>query len=259
MPRRKPRLGEFIEAPRSVNVTLSEDHLNGSGRFVGKVSERTATVRNIIADIEKKGKCFLSKDMLFYAAQVLEEAYLERIKDGFAVNVLGLGRLYHALDGTFGSPFDGPSQRPGIVPRFTPSKTVTELCGKIVCRNVLESDTSPRIRTVGSFPAGENGAVFAGKLLTITGKNLKVAGEGAGVFFIPREKTAQSVRIPPEMIGDNFPKSLQFCLPTGMTPGVYDVEIRTKWSRSGRLKKELCRGERAEVTVAAEQSVTPLP
>ena len=39
MPRRKPEIGEFPEPQYYVDVTLSEDRLNGSGRLVGKVRE----------------------------------------------------------------------------------------------------------------------------------------------------------------------------------------------------------------------------
>lgn len=66
-----------------------------------KVSERAAITQNIIMDIRKK-------DTLFYTAQVLEQAYLKWIKQGFAVDVQRM--LYHALDSTFTSTNDVPSK-----------------------------------------------------------------------------------------------------------------------------------------------------
>lgn len=239
MPRRKPGLGEFSEPQYYVDVTLSEDRLNGSGRLVGKVSERTASLRNIIADIKKDNKCFLTESTLFYAAQVLGAAYFERLRRGFAVDVLGLGKIYHALDGTFVSDHDVPSKRPKIVPRFTPSKVLAAACKKLKCRNLYESDVSPKIYAVEDFPRGTDGEVAAQSLIMVSGKNIKVAGEGAGVFFVPKAG-GEEVAIPPEKIWKNFPRSLEFYIPESVTPGAYDLEVRTRWSRSGRVKKEIC-------------------
>ena len=240
MPRRKPSFGEFPEQQYYVDVTLSEDHLNGNGRLVGKVSERTVSLRNIIADIKKNHKCFLTEETLFYAAQTLGEAYFERLRRGFAVDVLGLGKIYHALDGTFVSQHDVPSKRPKIVPRFTPSKVVAAACKKLKCMNLYESDVSPKIYTVEAFPRGTNGEVAEQSFVKVSGRNIKVAGEGAGVFFVPRVD-GEAVAIPPEKIWKNFPKSLEFYIPDDVMPGTYDLEVRTRWSRSGRVKKELCR------------------
>ena len=251
MPRRKPDILEVIEPQYYVDVVLSEDRLNGSGRLVGKVNERTANIRNIIADIKKDRKCIMSEDTLFYAAQVLGAAYFERFRRGFAVDVLGLGKLYHALDGTFVSDHDVPSKRPKIVPRFTPSKAVAAGCEKLKCRNLYKSDVSPRIYAVEGFPHGADGEVAAQSLVMVSGSNIKVAGEGAGVFFVPKAG-GEAVAIPPEKIWKNFPRSLEFCVPDDVTPGAYDLEIRTRWSRSGRVKKEMCCAS-AEIVVTGKR------
>lgn len=55
MPRRKPEFYETQEIVYTVDVSLSEDHLNASGRLVGKVKARTVNIRNILADIKDKG------------------------------------------------------------------------------------------------------------------------------------------------------------------------------------------------------------
>ena len=251
MPRRKPEIGKFIEPQYYVDVTLSEDRLNGSGRLVGKVSERTVSLRNIIADIKKNHKCFLTEETLFYAAQTLGEAYFERLRRGFAVDVLGLGKIYHALDGTFVSQHDVPSKRPKIVPRFTPSKVVAAACKKLKCMNLYESDVSPKIYTVETFPRGANGEVAVRSLIKVSGRNIKVAGEGAGVFFVPKTD-GETVAVPPEKIWKNFPQSLEFHIPNDVMPGTYDLEVRTRWSRSGRVKNEMCCAA-AEIVVTEER------
>ena len=251
MPKKQTPLGQ-PERQYYVDVTLSADHLNGSGRLVGKVNERTVTLRELIADVEKEGTCLLRGSMLLYAAQTLEAAYLERIRRGYAVDVLGLGRLYHALDGTFAAGQDDSDSRPQVVPRFTPSRSVAEACGALRCRNLREGDTSPAIRAVRGFPHGENGEVLPGAFIEIAGEHLKVTGDGAGVFLVP-EAGGGEIRIPPEKLHRNFPKSLAFLLPEGIVPGVYALEIRTRWSRNGRQKKNLCRGGKAGIAVAEKE------
>ena len=254
MPRRKPEIGEFPEPQYYVDVTLSEDRLNGSGRLVGKVRERTVSIRNIIADIKRDQKCFLTEDTLFYAAQALGTAYFERLRRGFAVDVLGLGKIYHALDGTFVSKCDVPSKRPKIVPRFTPSKVVAAVCRKLKCRNLYESDVSPKIYAVEDFPRGANGEVAERSLIKVSGRNIKIAGEGAGVFFVPKTG-GETVAVPPEKIWKNFPQSLEFHIPNDVMPGAYDLEVRTRWSRSGRVKKKMCHAT-AEIVVTEKRRGT---
>lgn len=248
MPRKKPGLGDFTEVQHGVRVTLSEDHLNGSGRLVGKVNEQTATLRNIVGDIQKNGRCLLNENMMFYAAQVLRDAYLDRLRRGYAVDVLGLGKIYHALDGTFRSELDTPSARPKLVPRFTPSKTLLAACEKLVCSVVRRSDTAPVVWSVRSLPDDGSDVVRVGTLVRVCGRNLKLAGDGAGVFFLP-QAGGDAVCVPPERMGDNFPRSLMFYLPPEVTPGAYALEVRTRWSRNGRLRQELCAGKRIAITV----------
>lgn len=248
MPRKKPGLGSFTETQYGVRVTLSEDHLNGSGRLVGKVNEQTATLRNIVGDIQKNGRCLLEENMVFYAAQVLRDAYLDRLRRGYAVDVLGLGKIYHALDGTFRTEIESPGARPKLVPRFTPSKELLAACKKLVCSVVRRSDTAPAVWSVQSLPDDGSGMVRAGTLVRVCGRNLKLAGDGAGVFFLPAAG-GDAVCVPPERAADNFPRSLLFYLPPEVTPGTYDMEVRTRWSRNGRVRQEVCAGKRIAVTV----------
>lgn len=248
MPRRKPGLGNFAGAPRGVRVTLSEDHLNGSGRLVGKVNEQTATLRNIVGDIQRNGRCLLNENMLFYAAEVLREAYLDRIRDGYAVDVLGLGRIYHALDGTFRTESDTPGARPKLVPRFTPSRLLVAACKKLVCATVRRSDTAPVVWSVQSLPDDGSSVLRAGSPVRICGRNLKLAGDGSGVFFLPTAG-GDAVCLPPERMADNFPRSLLFYLPPDIQPGTYAMEVRSRWLRNGRIRQEVCAGKQITVTV----------
>ena len=147
---------------------------------------------------------------------------------------------------------DDSDSRPQVVPHFTPSRAVAEACGALRCRNLREGDTSPAIRAVRGFPHGENGEVLPGAFIEIAGEHLKVTGDGAGVFLVP-EAGGGEIRIPPEKLHRNFPKSLAFLLPEGIASGVYALEIRTRWSRNGRQKKDLCRGGKAGITVVEKE------
>lgn len=127
-------------------------------------------------------------------------------------------------------------------------------CKKLKCRNLYESDVSPKIYAVEDFPHGADGEVAAQSLVKVSGKNIKVVGEGAGVFFVPKAG-GEAVAIPPEKIWKNFPQSLEFYIPNDVMPGAYDLEVRTRWSRSGRVKKDMCRAA-AEIVVTEERRGT---
>ena len=99
-----------------------------------------------------------------------------------------------------------------------------------------------------SLPDDGSGAVRTGTLVRVCGRNLKLAGDGAGVFFLPTAG-GDAVCVPPERMGDNFPRSLMFYLPSEVTPGTYALEVRTRWARNGRFRQELCAGKRIEITV----------
>lgn len=252
MPRRKPEFYETQEVVYTVDVSLSEDHLNASGRLVGKVKSKTVNIRNILADIKDKGDCRLDDNTLFYAAREIALAYMERLRRGYALDLLGLGRLYPALDGTYKTVHDAPSLRPNVVPRFTPSKDCVTLCEKLQCRFATKSNSAPTISCVRSFDdkrtADAKTVVYAGQPMELRGRNLKLEGDGAGVYFTPRG-SERAICVPPQKVANNFPKSLLFCLPKEIPSGLCAVEVRTHWSRSGRLKKELCRGNSVEILV----------
>lgn len=82
----------------------------------------------------------------------------------------------------------------------------------------------------------------AGKNITLTGRNLKLAGTdpAVGITFTSVETPSKKVFVPAEDVTINEPKRLIFVLPTGITDGLWRVSISTQYgSGSNRVVKNL--------------------
>ena len=82
----------------------------------------------------------------------------------------------------------------------------------------------------------------AGKNITLTGRNLKLAGTdpAVGITFTSVETPSKKVFVPAEDVTINEPKRLIFVLPTTVTDGLWRVSISTQYgSGSNRVVKNL--------------------
>ena len=80
----------------------------------------------------------------------------------------------------------------------------------------------------------------AGKNITLTGRNIKVAGSdpSVGVTFTSVDDPSTIVKIPLEEITVNEPSRLIFVLPKEVTDGLWTVSVTTQYSSSRRTVKE---------------------
>jgi len=98
----------------------------------------------------------------------------------------------------------------------------------------------PVILAVGDTASGAGSSAAAPDgILIVTGRNLKVAGEGSGVFFRAADGTETPAALP---LAENLPRRLLFKVPASLTPGAYRLLVRTRWF-GGKPVKELRTGE----------------
>lgn len=254
MPRRKPRLGEFPEKITEVDVNVHADHLNGTGRLVGKVSRSKVTTQNLIARAAQRNRIF-SGDLLMVAAMELRDEIVRALKNGECADVLGLGELYLALDGSIQSMRDTPSKMPKFEARFSVSKTLKKELSLIKVNRLFRSSSAPEISRIRKYssrgteeltvPRQGMQLFWKRKILTsadkdtliyLEGTNLKVGGEGCGIV-LEHTETGSVFVIPMERLSDNYPRKLSFYLPQDIAPGVYSLRIRTKFHRNGTERK----------------------
>lgn len=79
-----------------------------------------------------------------------------------------------------------------------------------------------------------------GKNLTLTGRNIKVAGTDpeVGVTFTSVDNPQTTVRVPLEDITVNEPSRLIFVLPATVTDGLWTVSVTTQYSSGGKMTKK---------------------
>ena len=120
----KEELGTFENPKGKVFVSIYPSNLkdkdgNQIGGYIGKIKKRTRTVEQLIAKAKDRGST-LSPQTLFYAAQVLSNAAKEALADGYAVDLLGLGTLGFAIDGSLDSSMSSREISEHFKLEFTP-------------------------------------------------------------------------------------------------------------------------------------------
>lgn len=143
-------LGDFSEQERTVDVRLHEDTLNNSGTFVGKVEGDALTTDNLIGRIMKSGAA-INPHVLKTAAMYLDYEIKKAFAEGHKVEVLGVGVLRLALDGTVKNVRGTPSTLPHLEARFSLSDDVKKLAKNVRINDMVVSDNKPRIFDILGF------------------------------------------------------------------------------------------------------------
>ena len=105
----------FNKADSLVSVTLHHSTLSEDGVNYGKVTRNTVTLENLIASIidENRG---IDPYLIQHSAILLQQQIIKMLQLGNSVNVLDLGFLYIALNGTVKG--DNPGQLTCLILRF---------------------------------------------------------------------------------------------------------------------------------------------
>ena len=254
----KEELGTFENPKGKVFVSIYPSNLkdkdgNQIGGYIGKIKKRTRTVEQLIAKAKDRGST-LSPQTLFYAAQVLSNAAKEALADGYAVDLLGLGTLGFAIDGSLDSSMSSREISEHFKLQFTPSKSAENLLKNISPSNIYVHNSKISITEVKSFSAGQTdmNVVYQGRPLCIKGNGLKLGGDVCGVFLVPL--TEQYVYAPrSEWINlpnpyTNTPKKLELFFPESLNIS-YDAEkgeeeplfciaVVTSLTQNGRKRAE---------------------
>lgn len=77
----------------------------------------------------------------------------------------------------------------------------------------------------------------AGRNYTLTGKNLRVAGDDPSVGITLTDAEGGEIRITDDMMALNNPSRLIFLIPSGLADGEYTLTITTQWGNSNTLLK----------------------
>ena len=208
------------------NMTSSD----GERSVYGKIPLKAVKIDKVIDDIEKVNPGINSATLL-HAVSLLQSEILEKLSDGYAVDLLGLGLLYPTMKGRL-TEFSPVALANHIKVGFKPSERTKQAVKGFEVSTCAEPVKQHYISSVK--PAIEGEEIVSGALLRLLGKGLKLSGSGAGVFVRGRAGgDERACKAAGSKAGE-----LLFFLPEDMEEGEYIATVETGISAGGKALKQ---------------------
>lgn len=255
MPRKKYSLYNPAPQERTVDIKLQQSNLTPSESqrpvYYGQVQQRRFTVGNAIAELAESRSNLLSKETVFYVVSQLNQLLLNKLSQGYAIDLLDFGTLRMTVDGSIdtGSTKSEIAQKLSL--SFTPSTVCRKAIQNIKVGTVKRAGASHCIHSVEPvLPHLAKGSpeslmepsgcpmIFTNNLARIAGKALKIGtGQEQGIYLVPKDTSAE--RIKASVVATNKPSQLLFMVPQ-VPSGTYRIVVVTNISASGnKLKSQV--------------------
>ena len=250
---------EYKSADSLLSVSLRKNQFSeADNSFIGHVTRNTVTVKNLIAEIAKKNEG-VSSYMIEHAANLLSDEMLNACQNGKSVDVLGLGTMYIAIDGSITGDNPDESSIPGFKANFTPSPKTQKVLENLKVDQVVIPASIPVIDMItNTFNQNTTRDLIRGKGVRITGNKLKILGADAGIWFAPLNADGNAVKdetlwtaIDKTTLSCNKPKSLEFYVPDGLIDSNYRIVVRTRFSSGDEELKSPITGYSKIVNIVA--------
>ena len=255
MPRKKYSLYNPMPQERTVDIKLQQSNLNSSESqkplYYGQVQQRRFTVGNAIAELAESRSNLLSKETVFYVVSQLNQLLLNKLSQGYAIDLLDFGTLRMTVEGSI----DVRSEKKDIAKKlsfsFTPSVVCRKTIQNIKIGSVERAEASHCIHSVepvlppfakdaleSSIESSGCPMIFTNNLARIRGKALKIGAEQEqGIYLVPKDTSAE--RIKASVVATNKPSQLLFMVPQ-VPSGTYGLVVVTDISASGnKLKSQV--------------------
>lgn len=235
---------------KNVRITLHKNYMMKENDTYAKVVRQDVDMEALIALVHKSLP-MVSESIIHAIAAEFKKAIEQKLREGFAVNMFDMGKLYltakYNPDATDG---EGSGKiKLGLA--FTPSDYAKQAVSALKVEETGEERREVLIKEVRDlFTNKTDGTVSAGKALEIHGQRLKIAGDdkSSGVFFAPAngekgynvdEKTWKKA----SSVYKNTPSVLSLFLPEGVeSSSKWFIVIKTRYTQGGRLLKNLREG-----------------
>ena len=239
-----------------VSIKLSNNPLPSSDNYVARVPRDTVSVNGIVSEIAA-GYPSIDPYVILHSLELVKAKTLELLQQGRSVDIMELGTMYIKPTGTVTKDNPQVSDLPSLSLAFTPSSSAKEALSKVTANSFMISDTAPQIQTVYDLSRKSETQVAAGDPVKVTGAKLKLAlnDDGTyatdnGIYFVPSDASGEMVTDPSQWIEvvdtsiyTNYPKTLEFFVPTTLTSGVnYFVVVRTTYLGKDEYRKEYVQG-----------------
>lgn len=209
--------------------------------FAKPIIRGTCTNEDLANDIVLSGlNGAFSKEQLVKAAEMLNNAKISRIIDGFTVDD-GIARISANVKGSFSSKSDTFSTaRHCISLSMHTSKAIKKLLSEL--RPVIRQGNTikPEIKGVYDLESKSSSVLTKGGFLNISGINICIGGnsEDVGLYFDHTEDSSKSVRLSAEKLGTNMPSRIACVVPLELSKGTYRIRLVTQAINTTMLKKE---------------------
>ncbi len=246
MPRKKPSILSIEEPKAGVDVVLQESNLPSSDGKIhkfGTIVHRKASVRSILAEMEKNNQTFVSKETLYYIAEELSRRMMAKFKQGYSIELLDFGTLFPTLKGSI-CETDTPSKvKKQFDIGFTPSANARAALENLTVRRIRRPSIQHIIFSIQNmFDIEEKSKLEAGGMARIKGRALKLGGKKSGIYAacvgenwngkLPdREKWIKM-----EHVTQNKPSTLEFYV-ENIEAGFYVFIVETSLSAGGKELK----------------------
>lgn len=252
--------GVFQDTRQIVSLKLHESQFKNAKGFYGTITRNTADMDNIVARISKKDTG-VSDYTVKHVICLLRDEIINTLRSGQSIDMFGLGQIYFAPDGLIKGDKPNAAAVPRIVPRCTLSALSNEIESGLRVDRMEFGTGGPCIEGITDLYTGEEGLTLtAGMSVWITGRKLKIGGEGGGIYLMPvlpdEEKSAvpdESAWLEAGRIIRNHPRTLEFFLPRELVPGEYRIALRTAYNGNGAsMRKNMVTACSKVVTVTAQ-------
>ena len=255
VPRKKYSLYDPMPLERTVDIKLQQSNLNSSESqkplYYGQVQQRRFTVGNAIAELAESRSNLLSKETVFYVVSQLNQLLLNKLAQGYAIDLLDLGTLRMTVDGSIDAGSDKSEIAQKLSLSFTPSKVCRKTIQNIKIGSVKKVEASHCIQSVepvlphlvkgyseSSIKSSDYPVIFTNNLARITGKALKIGeGQEQGIYLVSKGPVVERIKV--SVVATNKPSQLLFVVPQ-VPSGTYRIVVVTDISASGnKLKSQV--------------------
>lgn len=226
-------------------IALYKNHMTagegkGNAYYARAASRTTLSMQNIAEDIiVTKALEGFSTEQIMKIWNVVNGAVIARVLNGFTVDA-GIGYFQARITGTFSSQQDTfDHKRHSIDIGFRSSPGVKEMTASLDALILQGNSVMPEITEVVDVASKESGVLTPNKMLTVTGKNIMIAGENedVGLWFVNTEDESKSIKVNAADCGINKAGILSCVIPE-LEPGTYQIKVVTQYSKGRAMCRE---------------------
>lgn len=236
----------FIKLDETVNgrvsVKLQKNQLSKGEfkNFFGRVERNTYSTQNVL-DLMKEAIPLVDLGTAASVLTAYSNTILKIIESGNAVKFGELGTFYIAGKGTV----DNEDEKPSDTVKFTVSEGLKNAVSNIEIASSEYTVPAGKITRVTDIATGnKDGILTSVSSILVEGENLKIGGEGAGIWFVPvTEKgvlysdEAEWIKVQTALVY-NLPSKLLFTVPENVESGNYKIVVRTRYgSKPNYIRK----------------------